>query len=320
MKTILHSSYTLLLTGFLFFYCGSKAIAQDAQDTSPASGNITYQTFYDELSPYGTWIDYPGYGHVWNPSIDGDFRPYATNGYWAYSDEGWAWASNYSWGWAPFHYGRWMYDDAYGWLWVPGYDWSPAWVTWGSTDNYYAWAPLMPDVNAGTQFSSWRPHSFYWNVCDRGHINDRDLEHSLLPQEQAASISSRISIINNFNNTRVHNLYYSRGPAVDDVQRFTNKKIYPVTIKEVNNIKQVRHEGNQMSVYRPQVQQPQPRAFRRVDDNTRKPLSAPGDKPVMQHSQQMQNISRLSVHTAPSSVFGGGAARGGGGNRGGGRH
>jgi hypothetical protein len=29
---------------------------------------VSYQTFYDELSPYGKWVDYPGYGYVWSPA------------------------------------------------------------------------------------------------------------------------------------------------------------------------------------------------------------------------------------------------------------
>ena len=49
----------------------------------------TDQVFYDELSPYGQWIDYPDYGYVWQPNVGPDFRPYETNGYWAYSDYGW---------------------------------------------------------------------------------------------------------------------------------------------------------------------------------------------------------------------------------------
>src|ERR1035437_7764539 len=82
--------------------------------------NVNFQVFYDELSPYGQWIDYPDYGYVWLPNVDSDFRPYDTNGYWVYSDYGWTWVSNYSWGWAPFHYGNWFYDGSYGWLWEPG--------------------------------------------------------------------------------------------------------------------------------------------------------------------------------------------------------
>lgn len=127
MKKLLKFVLPVVIFTFLFSGCATnRAISQGS------SGDITYQTFYNDLSPYGTWIDYPGYGNVWNPSGIADFTPYSSNGYWVYSNAGWSWNSGYSWGWAPFHYGRWFYDDNYGWLWVPGYDWSPAWVTWGT--------------------------------------------------------------------------------------------------------------------------------------------------------------------------------------------
>src|ERR1700735_5700032 len=58
----------------------------------------TNQVFYDELSPYGQWIDYPDYGYVWQPNVDPDFRPYVTNGSWVYSDYRWARGSKLSWG------------------------------------------------------------------------------------------------------------------------------------------------------------------------------------------------------------------------------
>ena len=60
----------------------------------------TDQVFYDELSPYGQWIDYPNYGYVWQPNVEEGFRPYVTDGNWVYSDYGWTWVSNFSWGWA----------------------------------------------------------------------------------------------------------------------------------------------------------------------------------------------------------------------------
>ena len=92
--------------------------------------SISYQTFYDELSPHGRWIDYPDYGYVWTPNMGPDFYPYSTGGHWVWTDDyEWMWVSDYSWGWAPFHYGRWFHDPFYGWMWVPGYDWSPAWVS-----------------------------------------------------------------------------------------------------------------------------------------------------------------------------------------------
>ena len=38
-------------------------------------GDVTYQTFYDELSPYGRWVEYPEYGYVWVPDAGPDFQP-----------------------------------------------------------------------------------------------------------------------------------------------------------------------------------------------------------------------------------------------------
>ncbi|HMI67458.1 MAG TPA: DUF6600 domain-containing protein, partial [Cyclobacteriaceae bacterium] len=93
---------------------------------------VSLQLFYDQLSPYGTWVSYRDYGYAWIPNAGPDFYPYATQGHWVFTDIGWTWYSNYSWGWAPFHYGRWSYDDYYGWLWVPDTEWSPAWVMWRS--------------------------------------------------------------------------------------------------------------------------------------------------------------------------------------------
>lgn len=291
-NTLIKSGLILIATAFMFSGCAASS--NTAQTQAPAPADITYQTFYDELSPYGTWIDYPGYGHVWNPGVTGDFRPYATNGYWLYSTEGWAWQSNYNWGWAPFHYGRWLYDDMYGWLWVPGYDWSPAWVTWGSVDNYYAWAPLMPEVNLRLQYSSWMPHAYYWNICGRDHIYDRNIGDVIQKPERNSSFANRISIINNFNTTHVNNLYYSKGPDVYDVEKYTNRKIEPVAIKEVNNINQVKHEGNQVNIFRPKVQNPQPREFRKVENNEVKPLRSDGEWPSKERSEQTINVERLS--------------------------
>lgn len=292
MKKIIKSgSLSVVLAILLSGYCSSNVSAQVS-----VSGTITYQTFYDNLSPYGSWIDYPEYGNVWSPQIEGDFRPYATNGYWVYSTDGWAWQSNYQWGWAPFHYGRWIYDDMYGWLWVPGYDWSPAWVTWGYVDNYYCWAPLMPEVNVGVQFGSWRPHSFYWNVCGRDHIYDRDVWNRIERPEHMNNVFNRITVINNFNTTQYHNMYYSRGPEVKEVEGYTRQRINPVSFRDVNNANQVRHNGNTINVYRPNVQVPQPREYRQPEPNQVKPIRNFDQRPTMQRPEQRNNVERLPVH------------------------
>src|SRR5579864_406878 len=127
-KTIIILSAALIL----FASCGPTTVVHsDSYQPAPPPPveEVSYQTFYDQLSPYGSWINYPGYGYVWVPNnVDPSFSPYLTNGHWVYTDMGWAWVSDFDWGWGPFHYGRWLDDPYYGWLWVPGYDWAPAWV------------------------------------------------------------------------------------------------------------------------------------------------------------------------------------------------
>jgi hypothetical protein len=290
----------LLLTFLLTLpYCASTTVQSTPTETIQDDNSITYQNFYDELSPYGSWIDYPGYGNVWSPRLEAGFRPYATNGHWEYSNEGWMWASSYNWGWAPFHYGRWLYDDNYGWLWMPGYEWSPAWVTWGYADDYYCWAPLMPGVDARAAYGSWQPHPYYWNVCGRDHIYDSNIP--LQRPEQVNAIAPRIAIMNNFSNTRTHNLYYAQGPRLDEVERFTNKRITQVSIRDTRTMGQARRTGSDMQVYRPVVQNPQPRSFRQADGNAR-PIVRTEDRPVQQ-SSHVQNVERLPVRQAPPAMY-----------------
>jgi hypothetical protein len=322
MKPVLKSGLVIMVISFMLSGCaGSNALSQN----NVAVG-VTYQTFYDHLSPYGTWIDYPGYGHVWNPQLAGDFRPYASNGHWLFSEEGWTWASDYSWGWAPFHYGRWLYDDMYGWLWIPGYDWSPAWVTWGTVDDFYCWAPLMPGIDVGLQFGSWRPHSFYWNACRRDHIYDRHLAVAIERPAQITSIVNRIKIINNFTTTRAHNLYYSKGPDVHEVEKYVNRHISQASIKNVDRIPRVKNNGKTMRVYRPSVQDPgetvqrhrqniaQPREFRKVETEQSKPIRTEEQKPVLQRSEQRANIERLPLHRNAEVPHGNSGGRGRGRN------
>ncbi len=92
---------------------------------------VSFQVFYDELSPYGDWVKDARYGYIWLPAVREDFHPYGTEGHWVMTEYGNAWVSYYDWGWAPFHYGRWYFDDYFqSWAWIPGYEWGPAWVNW----------------------------------------------------------------------------------------------------------------------------------------------------------------------------------------------
>lgn len=127
MKT----GFKIIGTAIAIMLCSLTPTASFAQDQSqdPNQQPITLQTFYDQLAPYGQWINYPNYGYVFIPSAGPGFVPYSTSGHWVYTEQyGWTWASDYAWGWATFHYGRWNYDMNYGWFWVPDLQWGPAWV------------------------------------------------------------------------------------------------------------------------------------------------------------------------------------------------
>ena len=114
--------------------------------SAPADAAPTLDTFQPQLAPYGNWIQVPGYGLCWQPTVavtDPTWRPYFDQGHWIYTDAGWSWESDYPWGGIAFHYGRWCLFNG-GWVWVPGYDYAPAWVCWRESDGYCGWAPLPP--------------------------------------------------------------------------------------------------------------------------------------------------------------------------------
>jgi hypothetical protein len=107
--------------------------------------------FYNELAPYGTWVDYPGYGMVWYPTkVEQDWRPYV-DGRWVPTDVGYIFETQEPWGWATYHYGNWMPTVEYSWVWVPGSTWYPSTVAWRATSEstpvkeaYVGWAPVPP--------------------------------------------------------------------------------------------------------------------------------------------------------------------------------
>ncbi len=100
-----------------------------------------------DLSSYGGWNYFPGYGYGWQPwSLGRGWAPFM-NGYWGfYPGLGWTWISYESWGWVPYHFGSWAFSPVYGWLWLPGYYnfWCPAPVQWVVVGNQIGWTPLRP--------------------------------------------------------------------------------------------------------------------------------------------------------------------------------
>ncbi|TDE13150.1 DUF6600 domain-containing protein [Dyadobacter psychrotolerans] len=188
--------------------------------TAQPGVSISFQTFYNELSPYGRWINSPQYGSVWTPNVSQGFQPYSTNGYWEVTEYGNTWVSDYDWGWAPFHYGRWSFDDYNGWFWIPGYEWGPAWVNWRSGGDYYGWAPLGPGMNVNISINI---PSFWWVFVPQRYIATRNWYSYCAPRNRVTHIYNQTTIINNY--YRGNNRVYAYGPRRDEMERVTRRSI-----------------------------------------------------------------------------------------------
>ena len=262
---------------------------------------VNFQVFYDELSPYGQWVNYKNYGYVWIPDVGSDFAPYSTAGYWQFTDYGWTWVSDYEWGWAPFHYGRWGYDNFYGGLWVPGNEWGPSWVNWRKADGYFGWSPMEPGLSLSVSFG--RPY-------DRNHdhwmfVRDRDFErHDLYKYSVNRSENARIVGNSSVINTAYidnRNTTYVAGPAREDVQRVVGRTIKPITIRENSRPGKDQNNGD-LRIYRPKVEksvgsQSRPAPGRISDLNdVKKPSERRGI--VQPRSQESQNINPVNSQPA----------------------
>jgi hypothetical protein len=186
---------------------------------------ISLQVFYDEMAPYGDWVNNPDYGYVWRPNVGTDFKPYYTNGHWIMTEYGNTWVSNYDWGWAPFHYGRWFYDDYDGWVWAPDTEWGPAWVNWRSGDGYYGWAPLAPRVNININFGNRNRYYVpddYWVFIPQRCIYYPSYSRYWEPRRNFYIVQNT-TIINNIYTNR--DVRYYTGPRPDEVRRATRQDV-----------------------------------------------------------------------------------------------
>jgi hypothetical protein len=230
------------------FFMSMKETNVHAQNVS-----VSFQTFYDELSPYGYWIDYPGYGYVWAPAVGAGFAPYATAGYWVYTDLGWTWVSNYRWGWAPFHYGRWHYDDFYGWLWLPGNEWAPAWVVWRSSPGYYGWAPMGPGVYV-VSGNNYNIHHHHWVFVEQQYLGDQNISSYYGPRKNNSGYISNSRIVEHTQKDNSRNTTFFSGPPKDAVERGSKKEIPTYQLKD-NFIPGLSLKKDQVYAYRPKVQE-----------------------------------------------------------------
>ncbi len=235
MKKIL-----IVLIAAISFNAGNVAQAQ-------VVGGISFNTFYDELSPYGRWIEDPQYGQVWLSSQLG-FEPYYDNGHWVFTSYGWTWVSDYPWGWAPFHYGRWAFTS-YGWAWVPGYEWAPAWVGWCQNDGYYGWAPLSPGLGFNISFNN-IPRD-RWRFVQQQYITSPVIFNHYIRPDRNANVYRNITIINN--TQTINNSTYVAGPKREEVERVTRKKIEPKQVAFNETTQKTTEQKTQVKMYRPNI-------------------------------------------------------------------
>ena len=293
----------LILTALTVFgsCTGSRYYTSDDgyQNYSGRQDEISYQQFYDDLSPYGSWMSYQGYGYVWRPGVP-DFRPYYSNGHWVYTSYGWTWLSNYSWGWAPFHYGRWMNDRMYGWMWVPGYEWAPAWVSWRGGGDYYGWAPLGPQMGGNMSLGS-IPYND-WAFVPSRHISSPRINNYYVNNSRNVTIINNTTIINNNttvnNNNNNNNRYrgsYNPGPSVKEVEGVTRSRIREFNVVETNKPGATQITNNSIRVYRPAVKQESANSV-----NT-KPAKVSNSNSFEGNRQNEGNLNNGS--SAPTRVF-----------------
>lgn len=246
MKSIVKISALLILWSLTPWRAPQEASAQQV--------SVSFQLFYDELSPYGMWVDYPNYGYVWIPNEGTGFSPYRSGGRWIFTDDGWTWVSDYSWGWATFHYGRWDYDNVYGWLWVPDDEWGPAWVSWRRSPGYYGWAPLRPGISVSIAFGrDYHEQNDRWMFVREGDFARPDVGRRYVDRSNNATIINNSTVIVNTRRDDRRNVTYIAGPDRDEVQRVTKTSVTPIAIREADRPAQ-RLTGDELQIYRPLVQ------------------------------------------------------------------
>jgi hypothetical protein len=240
--------------------------------TPIAPQTVTVAQFYTELAPYGTWVDVPGYGHCWRPTVavwNSSWRPYGDGGRWLWTDSGWYWYSDYSWGWAPFHYGRWSCPSGIGWVWTPDTHWGPAWVSWRSTRSHCGWAPLPPaarfvaghgffhnDLSVGVDFDFGLSDEHYV-FLPTSRFCDRRLSGHYLGRHHTATVYKESTVVNNYvtvNKSTVIN----KGVGFERIASATRGNIRQVALQGTSEVRGTNlrretldAEGKTLTVARP---------------------------------------------------------------------
>ena len=238
------------------YYRDRPFYAQRARWGAPrGEGWTNRSSFYGRLAPYGSWIWLQGQ-YVWVPRNVGPYwRPY-TLGRWVFTDRyGWMWVSEEPFGWATYHYGRWGFSNRVGWFWVPGSRWAPAWVSWRSSNDYLAWAPLppTPDEGLSINITVGNVPDYYWQVVPNRDFLAPDLQRRIVrdrnryrPILHDTRPLGNVTVVNNTVVNNVVNVTY--------IEQKTNKKVVVHKVektKDESKAKDGKIKGEAVEVFQP---------------------------------------------------------------------
>jgi hypothetical protein len=260
MKTTRNILCALLLLG------GTAGAARAATSVSAGihvgpSGHTSVDLgfFYDDLAPYGNWIERPSYGWVWTPrQVSTSWRPYR-DGHWVWTDQGWTWISDEPYGWATYHYGRWYDDPEIGWSWVPDDEWAPSWVSFQQGADYVGWAPLPPGVNVSVSVGSgYGGYAYgiapeYYNFVPERYFLASRIASYYVPQDRIVPLYRQTRNYTNyrFNGGRAYNY----GVPVERFQRYGKVRRYQVAdLGAAYRTRGARFQGDRVEIFRPRVQ------------------------------------------------------------------
>lgn len=230
-----------------------------ASARSPGSA-VSVSYFYDEMAPYGRWIDYGSYGWCWTPyDASPGWRPYS-DGTWVYTEFGWTWASSEPWGWAAYHYGRWTFDRDYGWIWIPGTTWGPAWVAWTYSDDWVGWAPMGPSVDISVRVTNYEIPDQSWCFVERQHFTDRNVRPWVVSVARNPTLMARVRGGGRMQEGISRPM--TQGPDVATVEQWTGRRITRQRVVDVESPNRGQGRslgGGAVGFFRPPIKESDPK-------------------------------------------------------------
>lgn len=120
-------------------------------------------------------------------------------------------------------------------------------------DGYYGGSPMEPGISITLSFG--RPYNSYndhWNFVRARDFESRDIYRYFVDRSNHSRIIRNSTVINTTYIDNSRHTTYVTGPAREDVQRVTGRRISPVAIQENSRPGKDQNDGR-LKMYRPQV-------------------------------------------------------------------